>query len=332
MSGLSQALLVKTRIHIEHVLGLLPEDVIHFPDFPTPFPVKRADFVRMKHDPRGSEMFSLIEEITEADLNSWGVIVNNFEDMEREHIPALESLYKEAKAWFVGPLLLSVQIDNEEEEDDDGNEDYCPYIDWLDKLEVGLGSVIYVSFGSEAKVSEEQLEEIAFGLKEAAQPFVWVVKSKTWAAPPGWEERVEGRGLVVRGWAEQRRILVNSKIGGFLSHCGWNLLLEGLSMAVALLAWPTRAEQPLNSKIVADWLGAGIKVFEMSNGVEIVGREVICEKVKELMVGEEGRKGRERAVEVKRMAWEAMKKGGSSDTKLNEMIECWAIRRKEAYI
>ena len=76
-------------------------------------------------------------------------------------------------------------------------------------------------------------------------------------------------------------------------------------MAVPLLAWPT---------------GAGIKVLEMSDGVEIVGREVICEKVKELMVGEEGRKARERAMEVKRMAWEAKKTGGSSDTKLNEMI------------
>ena len=68
MSGLSQALLVKTGIHIEHVLGLLPEDVIHFPDFLTPFSIKRVDFVHMKHDPRGSEMFYLIE----ADLNSWG--------------------------------------------------------------------------------------------------------------------------------------------------------------------------------------------------------------------------------------------------------------------
>ena len=321
-SGLSQALLAKTGIHIEHILGLLPEDVIHFPDFPSPFPVKRADFVHMKHDPRGSEMFSLIEEIREADLNSWGVIVNSFEDMEREHIPAFESLYKEAKAWFVGPLLLSDQIDNEED-DDDGNEDYCPYIDWLDKLQVGLGSVIYVSFGSESKVSEEQLEEIAF---------VWVVKSKTWEAPPGWEERVEGRALVVRGWAEQQRILENSKIGGFLSHCSWNSVLEGLSMTVPLLAWPTRAEQPVNAKIVADWLGAGIRVLKMSDGVEIIGREVIREKVKELMVGEEGRKARERAQEVRRMAWEAMEKGGYSDRKLNEMIECLALKRNEAYI
>ena len=123
--------------------------------------------------------------------------MNSFEEMEREHIPALESLYKEAKAWFVGPLLLSDQIDNEEE-DDDGNEDYCPYIDWLNKLQVGLGSVIYVSFGSEAKVSEEQLEEIAFGLEEAAQPFLWVVKSKTWEAPPGWEERRKESNIPIR--------------------------------------------------------------------------------------------------------------------------------------
>ena len=59
-------------------------------------------------------------------------------------------------------------------------------------------------------------------------------------------------------------------------------------MAVPLLAWPIGAEQPENAKIVADWLGAGIRVLEMSDGVEIVGREVICEKVKELMVEKRG--------------------------------------------
>ena len=56
----------------------------------------------------------------------------------------------------------------------------------------------------------------------------------------------------------------------------------------------------------------------MSDGVEIVRREVICEKVKELIVGEKGRKARERAMEMKRMTWEVMKTGGSSDKKLNE--------------
>ena len=103
-------------------------------------------------------------------------------------------------------------------------------------------------------------------------------------------------------------------------------------MEVPLLAWPTGAEQPMNAKIVADWLGVGIRVLEMSDGVEIVGMEVICEKVKELMMGEEKRKARERAHEGKRMAWEVMEKGGSSHRKLNEMIECLTLRRNEAYI
>ena len=103
-------------------------------------------------------------------------------------------------------------------------------------------------------------------------------------------------------------------------------------MAVLLLAWPTRAEQSVNTKIVVDWLGAGIRVLEISDRVEIIGREVICQKVKELMVGEEERKARERAQEVKRMAWESMEKGGSSDRKLNEMIEGLALRINEAYI
>ena len=49
-------------------------------------------------------------------------------------------------------------------------------------------------------------------------------------------------------------------------------------------------------------------------------------------MGELGREARERAMEVKRMTWEAMKTGGSSYTKLNEMIEFLALRRKEAYI
>ena len=83
-------------------------------------------------------------------------------------------------------------------------------------------------------------------------------------------------------------------------------------------------------KIVAYWFGAGIRVLEMSDVVEIVRREVICEKVKELIVGEKGRKARERAMEVKRMALEAMKTSGSSNKKLNEMIECLALGRKKS--
>ncbi|XP_010655191.1 UDP-glycosyltransferase 90A1 [Vitis vinifera] len=160
MSALSQAILITSGFHTQYILASLPEDPVQFPELPTPF---------------------------QADLNS-------FEDIEREHIAALESLYStEAKAWCVGPLLLCDQIKEEED--------------------------------TKAHVTDEQLDEIALGLEMAMHPFIWEVKSRNWVAPKGWK-RVKERGLIVRSWVEQPRILAHPKTGGFLSHCGWNFFGE----------------------------------------------------------------------------------------------------------
>ena len=37
-------------------------------------------------------------------------------------------------------------------------------------------SVIYVSFGSMGNTSDNQVEEIAFGLKATGKPFLWILK------------------------------------------------------------------------------------------------------------------------------------------------------------
>ncbi|KAK7856930.1 udp-glycosyltransferase 72c1 [Quercus suber] len=79
------------------------------------------------------------------------------------------------------------------------------------------------------------MDEIAFGLDMAGHPFIWVVRSKAWDPPNGWNERVKEEGLVVYDWVEQRSILAHPSIGGFLSHCGWNSVLESLANGVPLL-------------------------------------------------------------------------------------------------
>ncbi|XP_058180257.1 UDP-glucosyl transferase 73B2-like [Rhododendron vialii] len=263
-------------------------------------------------------------EVHKADISSAGFIVNSFEELEGEYLATLESfLENKANAWCVGPLLL---VNNQVETGgDDLKNQSCPHIDWLDKQPV-RNVVIYVSFGTQSHVSGAQMDEIAMGLEMADQPFIWVVRSMKWRPPEGWEERVNERGLVARDWVDQRSILAHPSTGGFLTHCGWNSVLESLSVGVPLLAWPMGAEQGLNAKYVAEGMGAGILVPQERKRMEtkeikVIGRDVICDGVKELMVGKQGRRARERAQELAVMARQAVEKGGSSDRKLDELIE-----------
>ncbi|KAB5556270.1 hypothetical protein DKX38_007179 [Salix brachista] len=57
-----------------------------------------------------------------------------------------------------------------------------------------------------------------------------------------------------------------------------------------------------------------------------VHHDVICDSVRELMRGDQGKKARERAQELGRKAKKAMEKGGSSGKKLDELIECLTLR------
>ena len=63
--------------------------------------------------------------------------------------------------------------------------------------------------------------------------------------PPGFEDRVAGRGLIIKGWTPQVLILSHRAVGAFLTHYGWNSVLEEIVAGVPLLTWPLGANQNL---------------------------------------------------------------------------------------
>lgn len=135
----------------------------------------------------------------------------------------------------------------------------------------------------------------------------------------------EGKGLIAREWVDQRQILAHRAVGGFLSHCGWNSVIESISAGVPILAWPMIAEQSLNAKLVAEGLGAGLAIKKVKDHSRLgfeVSRQAIREGVRELMLGgEKGRNAKERAQALGRVAWLAVQEGGSSYQALDKLID-----------
>ena len=121
---------------------------------------------------------------------------------------------------------------------------YCT--NWLNTKPEG--SVIYVSFGSMANLSNKQMEELAFALKGSNFYFLWVVKASEEAKlPKKFVENIGNKGLVVQ-WSPQLEVLANKAIGCFLTHCGWNSTLEALSLGVPLVGISQWTDQIPNSK------------------------------------------------------------------------------------
>ncbi|EFJ13972.1 hypothetical protein SELMODRAFT_157053 [Selaginella moellendorffii] len=125
---------------------------------------------------------------------------------------------------------------------------------WLSKQP--RRSVVYISLGSIVLLRLDQIEELAFALEASQQRFLWVLRSPD-SSSADREVLPEGfrgeRGLVVRdSWVPQLAILGHESTGVFLTHCGWNSVLEGLCMGVLMLTLPSFSDQALNSRMVEE--------------------------------------------------------------------------------
>jgi len=98
--------------------------------------------------------------------------------------------------------------------------------------------------GSKASVIKLNLlcinKDWHFGLRVAVTEYVRGGLLKT-----GFEERTKDRGMIYSGWAPQVEILHHPAVGGFLSHSGWNSVLESICAGIPILSWPMVSEQKL---------------------------------------------------------------------------------------
>ncbi|GLJ51720.1 hypothetical protein SUGI_1099170 [Cryptomeria japonica] len=163
---------------------------------------------------------------------------------------------------------------------------------WLDAQQVG--SVIYVSFGRTSLKSNQQQEEIALGLESSQQPFLWVLRmdiaqGKPVVLPHGFLERIGDRGLIV-GWAPQVKVLSHASVGAFLTHSGWNSVIENIGFRIPMLGWPYFADQFLNCRFVNDvWkTGMDFKGVDVDE-YRLVSREEVENGVRRIMECEEAR-------------------------------------------
>ncbi|GMP32611.1 hypothetical protein CsSME_00006291 [Camellia sinensis var. sinensis] len=119
------------------------------------------------------------------------------------------------------------------------------------------GSVVYLALGSEVMPSQEEVTELAFGLELSGVPFFWALrkppgwnKSESVELPDGFEERTRSRGVVWKSWAPQLKILGHESVGGFVTHCGWSSVIEGLQFGKPLIMLPFMVDQGLNARVL----------------------------------------------------------------------------------
>jgi hypothetical protein len=79
--------------------------------------------------------------------------------------------------------------------------------------------------------------------------------------PHGFEDRMKnkGLGLIIRGWAPSFLFFPILPVGAFMTHCGWNWMLESITMGVPLITWLMFGDHHFNSKQVVEQFGVGVQ-------------------------------------------------------------------------
>ncbi|RAL46001.1 hypothetical protein DM860_006155 [Cuscuta australis] len=230
-------------------------------------------------------------------------------------------LLRRGNVWGIGPLNPVV---TQSETSNNNSTNRHRSLGWLDMQPPK--SVIFVSFGTLTVLSDDQFHELAAGLEQSGQRFIWAVKDvlkgvKGWIGlPEGYEERVKGRGLILRDWVPQLEILEHGSTGGFLTHCGWNSCMESICRGVPMATWPIQYDQARNAVLMTEVLKIGIAVKDWERREEVITAAAIEAAVRRLIGSAEGEELRVKAREMGRAVKQSVMEGGVSRVEMDSFI------------
>ncbi|KAL0689005.1 hypothetical protein Bca4012_088682 [Brassica carinata] len=248
------------------------------------------------------------------------VLIDTFEELERDIIDHMSQLCPEVIINPIGPLFMMAKTTSSDIKGDiSDSANQC--MEWLDSKDPS--SIVYISFGTVVHVKREQIDEIAHGLLNSGLSFLWVVRPPTEGlsrAPHVLPREVEEQGMIVE-WCPQERVLAHPAVACFLSHCGWNSTVEALSSGVPIVCLPQWGDQVTNALYLVDVFKTGVRLGRGEADEKIVSREVVAEKLLEAVVGEKAVELRENARRWKKEAEATVGHNGSSDRNFGEFVD-----------
>ncbi|CAK7331266.1 unnamed protein product [Dovyalis caffra] len=252
-----------------------------------------------------------------------GIIVNTFAELEPFALRSFSDDPQIPSVYPVGPVL---QLKGQPHPDLHRDQ-LDKIMKWLD--EQPQSSVVFLCFGSFGSFSPPQVKEIALGIDQSGFKFLWSVRfpgpqsgqftSPEEVLPEGFLERIEGQGMIC-GWAPQVEVLAHTAIGGFVSHCGWNSILESLWYGVPIATLPIYAEQQLNAFRMVKELGLSVELkLDYRKDGDLVMADEIARAVKCVMQSDS--EVRKKVKEMSQVARKAVMDGGSSFTSITKLIQ-----------
>ncbi|KAL0341336.1 UNVERIFIED_CONTAM: UDP-glycosyltransferase 76F1 [Sesamum radiatum] len=274
-------------------------------------PIKVKDIPRLeRHD--GEDMYRAIENMVRETKKASGLVFNTFQELEEPELAKLQEQFLKP-TFTIGPFHKRFSAASTSLFTQDGSS-----ISWLDAR--APRSVLYLSFGSIAAMDQQKLNEMAWGLADSMQPFLWVVRpglvrDSEWLAvlPNEFLEATRDRGYIVK-WAPQQEVLSHPAVGGFWTHSGWNSTLESICEGVPMICSPFFGDQMVNSRYVSDVWRIGIR---LEKGLE---RGEIRDAVRRVMVERDGEEMRQRVMCLKEKAGFCLNSGGSSYQALDALV------------